>query len=120
MTEFTPCGCPEAELLRQVLTGEVPAVDTPMWAALVALVEAAAVRRLAVFDTGRSFQVNGVDLFAAPTELHRRRYPPHGDIGHWVRHGLQRQPIDRPALRRWAATGHSHPTSQPTRTETAA
>ncbi|HEY0641564.1 MAG TPA: hypothetical protein VGD67_28385 [Pseudonocardiaceae bacterium] len=41
-TVFTPCPCPEAELLRQILSGEVPAADTPVWRALAAAIESRA------------------------------------------------------------------------------
>lgn len=71
---FTRCRCPEADLFRAVLAGEIPAVDTAMWAALLALVDAAAAHRLTIapdLEPGPT-PVPGLSF----TELRRRRDEP--------------------------------------------
>lgn len=88
-----PCDCPEAQLLREILSGQIPAVDSPTWRALAAAIEARAAHLHA--DTLRqvSAAIHGdIDWRAHAAgpdhrELMRRRYPPDGDIDRWVRHG---------------------------------
>lgn len=74
---LTPCRCPEAALLRQVLAGEIPAVDSPTWAALLALVEAAALYRVRNATDGPALvAMTRAGLGVPFTELERRRAVP--------------------------------------------
>lgn len=93
MTTWQPCDCPEASLLRDILTGEVPAADTPTWRLLADLIEARAAARAVHIARGASLAVSTATDWAAiagnpsHAELVRRRYPPDGDVQRWVAHG---------------------------------
>jgi hypothetical protein len=96
---LTPCGCPEAELLRDILAGQVPAADTHTWRALAAAIDAAATMHTLTALRDASHRISaGADWAAvagAPShaELQRRRYPPDGDMERWVAHGDQPCPV---------------------------
>lgn len=92
---YTPCHCPEARLFRQVLCGEVPAVDSPTWRALITLVESAAARRAVLIVREASLAISTATDWAATAgnpshgQLVRRRYPPDGDAARWIAHDTQ-------------------------------
>ena len=65
-----PCDCPEATLLREILAGQVPAADTPMWRVLVAAIETGAARLVA-----ESFRQAG---HAVSERMHAARALPAG------------------------------------------
>lgn len=77
---FQPCDCPEAELLRDLLTGRVPAVDTPAWRALTAAIETGAAR-LAAEHTRQVSHAISAGLTEARTVPRHARVDPGQQCG---------------------------------------
>ena len=109
---FTPCGCPEARLLRLWLHDPWSLPDRELFAVLYLLADLLIWRRMKQASRDLSSAANWASIAARHSthaELARRRYPPHGDPDRWVRDDPpDHRPIDRAAMARWAAIGHTH------------
>jgi hypothetical protein len=95
-----PCGCPEAELLREILSGQVPAIDSPAWRALAAAIETRAAR-LAAEHTRQVSHAVSAGLDAARAVPARARSDPGEQCGRYFCPGVRACldcPLDRIAM----------------------